>query len=677
MHRSSRYALLTACILITLLSCQTVNRVVNLPTDTPTETHTPAPTSTPLQPVPVKPGDENPDEPVLITGDIPYTSPFFVDSLGEPFILLEDQTGFIRRDRTFVFPLASQAIGPVTVHPDQSLTYQLPLPSVPQGTQVDVDNDGEQDLGVQVFAVAYWSNTWGDPFLEERDGVGWSSAHASTIVDVLQENEIVGGTLIVWAPDDTQDFPSGFGADGLLFTPDDPTAPIPPGYNLIDLSEEPFRFYKEAQPEIDLVEGIGEINDYSSQTYAQAFDSLYEKVSREYPFTVEKDLDWEAIYDEFQPAIAYASNSAEFFRALKNFASSIPDGHIQLSFDPAYFYDRYGGGLGLILEELSDGRLIVTEVFPDTSGSRAGIAAGAELLEWNGGSVQQAISVVNPYSEPFSTEHTRRINQVRFLTRLPPGTEVEITYKNPDQTEPQTTSLEATEEFASLSPIIGQTDPIALPIEGEVLDDSGLGYVRINSFSGDYRMLASLWEHYIQGLLDNQIPGLIIDLRENTGGYTGLAYNLAGYFFEEEHILYYNSLYDERQGEFVRDEKPSKVKPAPLFYGGPIIVLVSSDCISACEGFAYALQETGRAQVIGHHPSAGAFGSVGLGQFALPDGISMQFPMGRPEKPDGEVLIEGVGIVPDITVPVTYESALQEEDTILQAAIQALFVALR
>jgi hypothetical protein len=36
----------------------------------------------------------------------------------------------------------------------------------------DVDNDGETDAGVMVFAVAYWSNTFGDPYLEERDHMG-------------------------------------------------------------------------------------------------------------------------------------------------------------------------------------------------------------------------------------------------------------------------------------------------------------------------------------------------------------------------------------------------------------------------------------------------------------------------------------------------------------------------
>ena len=159
----------------------------------------------------VQPGEAHPDEPVFISGEIPYTSRFFVDSLAEPFVMLEDEAGFAKRDFEFIFSRASQLIGPVEVSPDLKLSYSLSLPSIPQGTYLDVDNNGEQDTGVQVFAVAYWSNTWRDPFLEPRDGKGWSSAYASTITDSEREYEITGGTLVVWSPDELQAFPTGFG----------------------------------------------------------------------------------------------------------------------------------------------------------------------------------------------------------------------------------------------------------------------------------------------------------------------------------------------------------------------------------------------------------------------------------------------------------------------------------
>jgi C-terminal processing protease CtpA/Prc len=672
MRPSYRITLILTVLVLISLSCKAVSNISGNDLPPAQSTATLLPTPSPLPPIPVEPGNSNPNEPVRIYGDIPYTSPFFIDSLGEPYVMLEDQAGFVSRNLDFEFPIDSQIFGPVTIHPDQTLTYELSLPSVPQGTQVDVDQNGKQDKGVQVFAVSYWSNTWGDPFLEKRDGTGWSNASTSTIVDPDRNNEIVGGTLVVWAPDDAQQFPTGFGPDKMLFTADDPVAPIPAGYNLVDLNQEPFRNYKEAQADLTLAEGIAALNDYSHESYSQAFESLFDKVSREYPFTKEKGLDWQAIYAKYQPDIANARNDEDFYRGLKAFANAIPDGHVGLSYDPQLFYELHGGGLGMLVDELSDGRVIVTDVIPNQAADKAGIQVGAEISQWDDAPIIDAISKVQPYTSPFSTDHAKRINQVRFLTRLPLNTRVKVTFQNPGESNPQTTTLKAGDEFDTLSIIFGNQDEIALPIQGEVLDDSGLGYIKINSFLGDYHLLAKLWEYYIKGLIDNNVPGLIIDLRENGGGYGGLAFDFADYLFDQGFDVYTSSHYNNLTGGFTQDGKTSRIEPGPLYYDGPIAVLVGPDCVSACEGFAYALQQNGRSMIIGQYPTAGAFGSVGLGQFALPGGISMQFPFGRPETPDGKLLIEGTGVIPDITVPVDYESAIGNQDTVLQAGIQAL-----
>ena len=50
----------------------------------------------------------------------------------------------------------------------------------------------------------------------------------------------------------------------------------------------------------------------------------------------------------------------------------------------------------------------------------------------------------------------------------------------------------------------------------------------------------------------------------------------------------------------------------------------------------------------------------------------MQLPTGRPETADGELHIEGIGVIPDILVPVTIESATGQVDAVLQAAIDTL-----
>jgi C-terminal processing protease CtpA/Prc len=84
------------------------------------------------------------------------------------------------------------------------------------------------------------------------------------------------------------------------------------------------------------------------------------------------------------------------------------------------------------------------------------------------------------------------------------------------------------------------------------------------------------------------------------------------------------------------------------------------------------MSQKDRATLIGHFPTAGAFGEVGRGQYELPGDYSMQFPTGRPETLDGELLIEGTGVIPDILVPITEAGALGLEDTVLDTAIGEL-----
>lgn len=673
-----RYGLAFAVVFaLFALGCQALTNTAIPPTPTPIPEPTPIPTR--LPPVPVSPGEENPDEPVFITGDIPYTSPFFINTIFEPFVLLEDQAGFASRDKEFIFRLEGQAIGPVEIHNDQRVSYSLALPSIPQGTQLDVDNDGKDEVGVQIFAVAYWSNTWGGPFLERRDGKGWSTSYVSTIVDPDREDEIVGGILVVWAPDDQQSFPTGFGEDGLLFTKDDPAAPIPSGYNLVDINQEPFSFYKEARPNITLSEGASAVNDFSTMSYADAFQAMIEKVERAYPFTREKNISWETLKDEYAARIADVSNDKDFYRVLHDFTQEIPDGHVGMQINGEIFFEDNGGSFGLNLSELSDGRVLVTNVIPNSPGERAGIRVGAELLTWEGKPISEAIDAVNPYFGPYSTQHNRRIGQVLFLTRVPPNTNVTVKFRNPGSNAEQEARMRADVDYDSLFAAIPELskDELIIPVEGEILDESGLGYVRVNTFSADYSLIARLWEHFIKGLIDNEIPGLIIDLRVNSGGSGHLATDFAGYFFEEEITLYESLYYSEESNRFEASGLTSKIEPGPLFYAGQIAVLVGPDCVSACEGFAYALTQNGRSTVVGHYPSAGAYGEVGRGQYTLPGDIKMQFPTGRYVMPDGQLALEGVGVIPDVVVPVTEESALGEEDAVLEAAVSTLLESIK
>jgi C-terminal processing protease CtpA/Prc len=327
----------------------------------------------------------------------------------------------------------------------------------------------------------------------------------------------------------------------------------------------------------------------------------------------------------------------------------------------------------MILAELSDGRVIVTDVFPGYPADFEGIAVGAEIITWDGQPVKQALDAIEPYFGPYSTEHHKQVEKAIFLTRYPVNTDVEITYQNPGGSEVDTV-LTAEVDYDSLFAAYPSftLDEMGLPLEAEVLDESGLGYIRITTFSDDYALMATMWERFIQNLIDNDIPGVILDLRINGGGSGALASDFAGYFFDEEIEVYQRSYYNELLGEWEYGEFPATIEPGPLYYDGNVAVLVSPTCVSACEGFAAMLTENNRATIVGHYATAGAFGEVGRGQYDMPDGYSMQFPTGRPETMDGDLYIEDVGVVPDIVVPVTEESALGQIDAVLQAAIDEL-----
>lgn len=625
--------------------------------------------------------------PVVITGSIQYTNPFFTAGVASPVIILEDQAGFVDRDENYIMPVESQTIGQITSDFFTSpFSYSLSLPLEPQGSLRDVDFDGLNEPGVMVFAIAYWTNTWGDPFLEERDlgGGGWSTAYASTRIsdDPLpeQEKEIVGGVIVVYAPDDAQSFPAGFGTDRLLFTEDDPTVGLPQGYTLVNMDSDPFVFDRSREPVVDLVEPSGAaLVDFSGLSYTEAFKAMVDKMSLEYAFTEYKNIDWEALYTEFRPRFEDAERQRSeslYGFALRDFLWRIPDGHVNAPWTPsvaATFREELGGGIGLTIRELTDGRVIAVIIIPGSPAAEAGIESGAEILAIQGDGVQEYLDNITPWLGPFSTQHVLHLNQLRQAVRFPVNTQVEIRYQNPGAGT-RTAVLRAVSEIDSWQAgVVGSPRTgYELPVDYELLP-SGHLYVQINSFFDNHLLSIQVWERMIQDLNEKGAAGLIIDLRQNGGGSGYMADQMAAYFFDEELELGNTAYYSESREMFYLDPEGIErfvLPQADLRYDGPIAILVGPNCASACEFFAYNMTLQGRAIVVGHYPTAGLGGSVE--DFDMPEGLRVRFTIGRSLDSNGNIHIEGRGVTPDIVVPVTTEAVLSGEDEELEAALEAL-----
>lgn len=646
---------------------------------------------------------------VSLSGLVTYTNPFFTAGVAQPVIILEDQAGFVDRNPFFLMPLSSQTMGQITSDFFTSpFSYSLALPIEPQGSYRNVaditatnsvtetvDPEAEEEAeeteaeaeetaqGVQIYAVAYWTNTFGDPFLEERDlsGGGWSTAYASTLTssDASTDREIIGGKLLVYAPDDQQQFPAHFGEDGLLFTGDETLfVTLPAGYTIVHLDMEPFIFDRRARQQVDLLEPEGAaLVDYSDLTYTEAFTSLVRQMSREYAFTELKEIDWEALQETYQPFMEEADrlgNPAIYRRALRDFTWQIPDGHVAGPFLAEEFQEQVSGGLGLAIRDVDDGRIIVNFLTPDGPAQQAGIALGAEIVALDGMTATLAVDEAVAFSAPFSTAHVERLQKLRYAVRFPLDTEVEVAYLNPGETEVMTETLTAVfeqESFNASSFLDGGTG-LELPVTFTVLP-SGYGYVQIDSFFDNQVLTVQLWERMINDLNDNQIPALIIDMRQNGGGFGFLATQMAAYFFQESHVLGNTSYFNEELGDFYTDERGEDrfILPAEtLRYDGELVVLVGPACASACEFFSYALTVDERAEVVGQYPTAGLGGSVT--DVWMPAGETVRFTVGRAVDANGEIHIEGRGVVPTVRVPVTEETLFSAGDVVLSTAVSLL-----
>jgi C-terminal processing protease CtpA/Prc len=602
----------------------------------------------------------------------------------EHAVALVDMHGFVIRDTAWELPIDSQVLGYLKLSDDkQSGEYTLYLPQRPQGIANDVDNNSREDHGVQIFAVSYWPNLAGGPFAEGDDpSKGWPTYLASIRTDTENKDEVIGGKLVVWSPDANQQFPTGFGSDGLLFTADDPVGPIPAGYALVNLDDDPFSVSQAPEEALVLYEpqDIAE-KDFSGLSYVEAFDQMFAIVRKEYAFNgiAGKQPDWDQLYAKIKPQVEKAQNDKDglaFYQAIRDFTWAFKDGHVGMSSDiytNADLYNYAGGGFGFTLRELDNGKVLVTYVLAGGPAEQAGLKIGAEITEFNGKPIKDAISAVQPYF-PQSSDFAIRLEQQRFLIRVPSGTAADVTFINPGGNA-ETVTLTAsgeTETYARAD--INYTDepPSTLPVDSKVIAQAGgeIGFIRINSNYDDLNLIIRLFERALKEFEERNVAGIIIDMRSNTGG---APLGLAGFLTGQEIILGQTAYYSDKTDQFEPDGEPDKVTPyEQQYHFTNMATLVGPNCYSACEIESYGFSQVPGMIVVGQYPTAGVEAEVARGQFKLPEGIGLQIPTGRITFPDGTLFLEGAGVQPTLRVPVDETTVLSNEDIVLRYALDTV-----
>lgn len=160
--------------------------------------------------------------------------------------------------------------------------------------------------------------------------------------------------------------------------------------------------------------------------------------------------------------------------------------------------------------------------------------------------------------------------------------------------------------------------------------------------------------------------GLIIDLRGNLGGDPEAVQLVCGYLFDEPvHLL---TMY-AREGVRPPQQQWSLTYVPGRRFGGtkPVHVLTSRRTFSGGESLAYALQQRGRATVVGERTGGGAHPRTG---YRVHPRLEVTVPVGRPSDPDTGTNWEGVGVQPDIEVPA--ETALDVAHTRLRELVDGV-----
>ena len=186
----------------------------------------------------------------------------------------------------------------------------------------------------------------------------------------------------------------------------------------------------------------------------------------------------------------------------------------------------------------------------------------------------------------------------------------------------------------------------------------GIGYMRISQFGSD---TADLTRRAAQEFRDNQVRGVVLDLRGNGGGYVEAARSVASLWLTSGTVIV-----QEEAG--ARTLNTIRTRGSSPLNGIKTVVLVDGGSASASEIVAGALQDHNAAIIIGTQ----TFGKGVVQQiFSLPSGAELKITIARWLTPNGRDIDE-TGITPDEIVEMTAEQFNSGNDTQLNRALEIL-----
>ena len=285
------------------------------------------------------------------------------------------------------------------------------------------------------------------------------------------------------------------------------------------------------------------------------------------------------------------------------------------------------GGIGVIVTEL-DGFVTVVAPIEDTPGEKAGLKTGDRIIRVD----DVDIAGIG-------------LEKATSMMKGKKGTKVKLTLVRENKAEPFVVELKREE-------IVLKT------VKADMLEDS-IGYIRITMFDED---TGKEFKKALAEMKSQKAEGLIIDLRQNPGGYVTQCVEVADELLDKG-IIFYTE--DKNKNKEVTYSKDKKIDI-------PYVLLVDGGSASASEIIAGAIKDRKAGLLIGTK----TFGK-GLVQSVegLSDGSGFKLTTQKYYTPDG-ISINKIGIEPDIKVELQEVQGDEDvdvlEDTQIKRAIEEL-----
>jgi carboxyl-terminal processing protease len=367
-------------------------------------------------------------------------------------------------------------------------------------------------------------------------------------------------------------------------------------------------------------------------------DEIAKKITRRYARVMRmyEDLDNADIFEIFLSALTHAYDPHSDYMG----KSSLESFSINMSLS---LY-----GIGALLQS-EDGYCKIKELVP------GGPAAQSKKLKPN----DRIINVAQGDAEPVDVLDTP-LKKVVDLIRGPKGTVVNLTIIPADAADPSSRKvITLVRDEIKLEDQEAKAKIIDLPLE-DSQKNVRLGLIDLPSFYADFdhkgdkepKSTTVDVTKLLRKLKREKVDGIILDLRRNGGGSLEEAINLTGLFIKEGPVVQVK----DHNGKIAVD---ADTDPS-VIYDGPLIVLTSRFSASASEILAGALQDYGRALIVGDSSTHGK----GTVQSLIKLDPFVQRAFGKPVENPGAVKLtirkfyraSGVstqlkGVVPDMVLP--------------------------